>query len=186
MNPRRILAIDPSIDETGAALLSTGGDPHRGDLMGIWRVKPEGDTIPERLVSLKAQVMVLVMDQNPDVLVLEMPADQARGRGGQGFTQRSVMTLPTYGAAVGILVGCLSDWRYLPNSGARTVLYPSSSDWTGRDVPSSRDDKYKERRVRYVEHLYRKERGSLGPKTAAGNIADAVLIARWGLWRTAV
>ena len=51
----------------------------------------------------------------------------------------------------------------------------------GRADPVNRGDEHKEKRVSYVEWLYPVWAGRFGPKTKAGNVADAVLLARWAV-----
>lgn len=181
--PRRILAIDPSLTLTGCALLHS--DPKRpltGRLDKVWDIKPKGETLAMRLFDLHREVQSVICAARPTIVLVEMPADQKRGSRGGSFGRRSVMTLPSYGAAVGICLAATLAWQ--ESEEASATLFPSSSDWTGGDIPSSKDDDLKEKRVAYVTRLYGLEPGVLGPKSTAGNVADATLIARWGLWRT--
>lgn len=180
---RRILGIDPSLNEAAAALLEE--DPARPDLgrlLGGFRVRPDGTTLAERATSLGNLLIDLVDQHDPSVIVLETPADHRRG-GRMGYRGRSVMTAPLYGMAVGAAVMAL-ELGAASHSACPEVrlLYPSVNDWTGGDVPSSKGDKHKTKRAKYVSMLYRVPLHTLGPVSIAGNVADAVLIARWGLW----
>lgn len=183
------MGIDPSLNEAAVSLLSDDcTQPNLGKLLGCWRLTVADGTVPQRAVSLLWQVMQLVRSEAPDVVALELPAEQARGGRG-AFFGRAMMSGPLYGIAVGACIAGLEEFRADSASTIR-VLYPSVNDWTGRDVPSSRlpsgkEDRHKEQRVRYVEYLYGLKRGALGPKFSAGNAADAIFIARWALWRPA-
>lgn len=197
----KIMGIDPALGTAGVATLSDEA-PQRslGRLLDCWRVNVTGETVPERAVYLARELHKLVLDELPDVIVMEMPADPKRGGRG-AFRGRSTMTVPTYGIAVGGTILMLEALRLghvlwgvkkPPASWVPRVLHPSVNDWTGRDVPSTRwargplqgkEDRHKEQRVAYVHHLYGLAPGSLGPISVAGNAADAVLIARWGMWK---
>lgn len=180
---RRILAIDPGLTMTAGALIIAGPKEElRGRFYQSWTIKPKGDTLPMRLFNLLREVESVIARAEPTILVIEMPADRAMGGPGRSFNRRSIMSLPNYGAAVGVCVAASAAWGESEQASAQ--LFPSSSDWTGGDVPSSKDDEYKEKRVAYVQRLWNLPDGELGPKTTAGNVADAALIARWGLWRT--
>lgn len=190
----KVLGIDPSISEAAAALLIADGTT-TGRLDRIWRIQPKAGPLDERLERLAGDIEDIIEKMDPRVIVVELPADQTRGKGGRGFQRRSVMTLPTYGAAVGAVVIAVKRWApaNTTHGDALRMFFPSVSAWTKRDVPpatwrdpktgrSERDDR-KRARVAFVEHLYKLKGGELGPESVAGNAADAVLLARWGMWR---
>ena len=110
-------------------------------------------------------------------MVVEFPASRPRAPRHQDFGPRSALSLPSYGVAVGAVF--MQAVLHTPGR----VLTPASDEWPSRSVPRTAGDAHKEGRVRYVEGLYGLERGALGPKTRAGNVADAVLLAMWGLFR---
>ena len=188
--PTRILAFDPSINLTAAALLLV--EPKKagpGQLGPFWTIRPNGDRLSDRVRDLLDEASEVIEKAHADVIVVEMPADRPMGNR-RGFQRRSVLDLPNYGAAVGAVLAaahsCGPSHQVAPSEDRPfQLLTPSACDWTLRDVPSSANDEYKERRVRHVEALWRLKAGSLGAKTVAGNVADAMLLARWGSWRIA-
>jgi hypothetical protein len=109
-------------------------------------------------------------------LVVEFPADAMPP--GQ-FKNRSVAWLPTYGMAVGaILAGvCRIEGFGVP---PEWILTPPASRWWRGIAPPTKDDPHKERRVVRCETLWNLKPGSLGAKTTAGNVADALLLGFWG------
>lgn len=182
MTTYRIMGIDPSLSETGAALLSSDGDKLTGKLDGAWRIRTKSEgALHDRIIDLATQVRDLIAKEDPDIVAVELPVN--RPMGGHSFSRRSVLDLPNYGMAVGAALMAAAWTPRLLTKHPRTLLAPSVSDWTGKDIPSTRDDAHKEKRVAYVERLYRLQKGALGPKTYAGNQADAILIARHALWR---
>lgn len=85
----------------------------------------------------------------------------------------------------GICLGAVWSMRLKPEP---EVYTPRAKEWLGPtlEIPrcgSEKDgfDPLKRMRVMYVEELYRLGRGSLGPQEFAGSVADAILIARYGL-----
>ena len=177
------LAFDPSLGCSGWALLS-GAALADSTIEDAGTITLQDDApLADRLAVLASDASDLVRQLKPDQIVVEFP--ESRARGGGGFGARSVLSLPNYGAAVGALyIGV-----YLAAPGLR-ILTPCPSEWVGRGrIPSSRGDEHKEKRVGYVEWLYPAWAGRFGPKTKAGNVADAVLLARWGIshgayWKT--
>lgn len=180
--PIRVIAFDPSIRCTGYAVLEETGSPTHptfGRFVEAGTIKPKGTGVAERLLDLGNSVSQLLEESQPQaqVVVVEMPADQAIPEGKRRF-KGSALSIPVYGAAVGVV---LLAARY--GAPSAELMDPSSTDWTGGDVPSSRDDEHKVARVRYAETLWRLKAGALGSKTDAGNVADALFLARWGLFR---
>lgn len=181
-----ILGIDPSLNETAVAVL-VSGVPSVGRLVQVYRIRPEGDTLHDRACSLANELASIIEMHQPGCAVLELPADAKRGGWG-AYKGRSPLSIAPYGIAVGAAVMVLK-W-HLPaavNGGTPVrVFYPSVNDWTGRGVPSSKGDPNKVKRANFVRMLYRLGPEALGPKTVAGNAADAVLLARWGLLKLEV
>lgn len=173
----KIMGIDPSLHEAAAATLETSdARPDLGVLVGGWRVQVEGTNAVERAFSLVDQLYALIGKEKPDVLTIETPAD-AKVKWSGAYLGRSPIVAAMYGVGVGaVLLG-------LRPLGIRTI-YAGVNEWTSRDVPSTGGDKHKTKRVGYAAALYGRTVESFGPKTYAGNIADAIFIARWGLWRT--
>ena len=169
------LAFDPSLGCSGWALLS-GAALADSTIEDAGTITLQDDApLADRLAVLASDASDLVRQYQPDRIVVEFP--EHRARGGGGFGARSVLSLPNYGAAVGALyIGV-----YLA-SPETEILTPCPSEWVGRkQIPSSRGDEHKEKRVSYVEWLYPVWAGRFGPKTKAGNVADAVLLARWAV-----
>lgn len=173
-----ILAFDPSISSTGYAILRASG--RDGTFVAAGRIWARGKgldivtRIDQILTDAQAVVdEVAVMNATHASIVIETPQTETHGK------TRSASTLPTYGMAVGALV-----WGLVyPISWGRVTV--SATEWT-KGAPATGNDKYKVARVRFVEQLYRLKPGSLGAKTTAGDVADAVLIARWMVRRTAI
>lgn len=167
-----ILAIDPSLTCTGWALLRSVDDLVE---FGILRLR--SDDLPSRLIELATDIRSLVTAR-PDLqaIVIERP-QTAGGPNRGGFAKMGAMTIAAYGAAFGAAFTTVEAARQ-PST---IVLTPQPSDWVGRGrIPSSAGDTYKRRRVQYVEQLYPSARGNMGAKTNAGNVADAILMGRWG------
>jgi len=163
-----ILALDPSLTTTGYAVLSS---PERIAGMGIIRIKSA--PMLARVNELSSGIAELVRDHTPEWIVVEIPQKGGANRG--GYSGRAAMSGPVYGIAVGVAI--MQALRHLPPA---QVLTPMPMEWVGRgSIPSSKGDPKKVKRSRYVEYAYRLEPGSLGAASTAGNVADAVLLARW-------
>jgi len=171
-----ILALDPSSTCAGWAILRDDGQPPIAGVIAF----PDGMDIIERLDQIALDVRDLLPESRCpeiDAVVFERPEDSKRGKARQNFKARGHADMAHFGMAAGALYSEVK--ARLPG---RRIYTPTPSQWVGRGrVPSSKGDPHKERRVRWVEHLYRMPEGALGPKTKAGNVADAVLMARWGL-----
>ncbi len=168
-----ILAFDPSTTCTGWAVLGDAGDD--GKFLGAGMIRPDKfDTLTDRLLDMAEAVRERVRVAGADVVVVETPAATGRARAAQGF-KGTPLTIPIYGAAVGAaIVACGSTGKGVKVCGV------ASDEWTKHRVPTGRDP-HKAMRVEYVKRLYGIE--DLGPRSLAGNVADAILIARWRLWR---
>lgn len=111
------------------------------------------------------------------LVVIESPNEQfIRGR-----------QSPTVGGGVGAAFGAVSTAAHVGQRGplvrgARAdVRCPIAGQWSRGWCASVKDDEYKTARVAQVERLYRLSPGALGAKTSARDIADALLLAEWGV-----
>lgn len=174
-----ILSFDPSMTCTGWALLSRDGE----SILAMGTISLPDGSLADRLFSLQADARTVCIEngQRVEFMVVERPEDNPVGGGRQRF-KRSVLTLPSYGAAFASVLLATQGWP---------VITPSPIEWIGQGrIPSSSGDEHKERRVRWVEGLYHLPEGSLGVKTKAGNVADAILLGRFAAavgptWRPA-
>lgn len=161
-----VVGIDPSMTCTGYAVLSGSC------VLDAGVIRPSGKTLTERAHDLWRHCRDIVTTHRGAVVVVELPAARGIPPDAQGFRRRSALTLPVYGIAVGIVLGA-----YWASPGARLIAVAADA-WT-RGMPSTRGDPRKTGRVRLVEQLYGLGRGGLGAPTVAGNVADAVLLARY-------
>lgn len=176
-----ILGIDPSISCTGYCLLERSGE--HGRIIEAGKVSPTSrqTTLGERARQIVCDLNELVreaMDKaGLDTVIVETPQTVTRGKRGL----RSAATLPSYGVAVGAILAGLD----VPDGVERIEV--SATDWT-RGMPTTARDPDKVNRVLLVERMYGLEPGSLGARTVAGNVADAILLARYALvrWRVEV
>lgn len=169
----RVLAFDPSIALTGVGCVSNRGD----QLVSRALIRTGDGDHQARAEELWADVGVELAELNPDIVVVETPSITGRGRRHWGYEGRSVLSAPVYGLAVGIVLGQAFLYRKAnPNREIKVITRPADA-WT-KGLPGTADDEHKQGRVRLVEELFRLEAGALGAKTAAGNVADAILLAR--------
>jgi hypothetical protein len=108
----------------------------------------------------------------PDIVIVETPFEKTRG--GAGQSKRSVVTLPWYGVAVGAAI--CGAMRYLPGSDAK--LGGVANDTWAKRYPVGKDP-YKTARVKLAADVYGRQPEEFGCKSKAGDVADAVLMARW-------
>jgi hypothetical protein len=170
----KILSFDPSMSATGWALLVDDGTPD-GRLEGAGRITDSGGCVLERAWKLYSEVAALIGEQLQPLsatsrIIVEVPFNKARGG---PKSRRSAMTLPTYGMAVGA-VACAAK-----ASGWEVTSVPAA-DWS-RGLPGVMKDPYKTRRVMYAASIYGRKPREFGAKTTAGDVADAVLLARWSM-----
>ncbi len=178
------IGIDPSLKGTGLARLRLGLDTDRHTLVprfeGACHITPnskiENADLALRSESIWCEILEEMPIREPNVevmVILEHPMTVVRGKKGQ----RNAASLPNYGYLVGYLSAQLMPycksrgWKY---------LRPSATEWT-RFYPSTNKDKYKRRRVLLVAQMFELDPDILGPKSKAGDVADAVLLAHWGL-----
>jgi hypothetical protein len=171
-----ILSLDPSLTCTGYAVITAGKVMELGT---IKLAAASDDNLPDRLIELARDIRGLVggmVEPYPDAVVIERP--QTAGGPNRGtFAKQSPMTIAAYGAAFGAVL--ISAREMMPKAAA--LLTPTPAEWVGRNgvIPSSANDPHKTRRVAWVQERCPEVRGQLGPKTTAGNVADAILIGLW-------
>lgn len=174
----KILSLDPAMGVTGWALLTDDASPDgKPEDFGLIR-NAEGGDILERVRQFRDELLTLMEKSVPDLIVVETPF--ARARGGQKV-KRSALSLPTYGIAVGTAlcaaVGHQST-RHLHGPRPVKVISVPVDTWS---IGIRSGGEYKENRVQFATWLYKLREGIFGAKTTAGNVADALLMARWAL-----
>lgn len=169
------MGIDPSISCTGWALLNSAKDANDGGFVACGYIVPsKAKDLAVRIIDLAGAIGRRVQEYNPGLIVLETPAATGRAMSGQRF-KGTALTIPVYGAAVGACIVACS------RSNA-CVMGTPSDDWTkSPDTPRCRGDADKTNRVEYVQRVWGITLEA--PKSLAGNVADALLIARWGVRR---
>lgn len=170
----KVLGIDPSMGGTGMALLE-GTPGTDGCIVEALRHTPDGEGVGDRAGDLAAFIHEYVRQRDPEMIVVETPF---RGARGGGHSTRSVMTLPAYGMAVGAACAAVR----LSPVGRRIAVCVSADQWC---KISNGKDPYKQNRVRFAAAIYGRQPEDFGPKSKAGDIADAILLARWGLLQQA-
>jgi len=189
-----LMAFDPSMSCTGVAVIRDGEranapkfDNYResGTLIQAMTITPDGDTkdYAARLTSLFMQCRALLDEFTPSVVVVELPSTHApsQARGMQRVGQ------PIYGAAVGAVISAAACPANLQTceriTPPRVLAYPPDV-WT-RSLPPlarrTREDKYKTERVKLAAAIYLRSPEEFGAKSNAGDVADAVLLAEYGL-----
>lgn len=134
---------------------------------------------PAAFHELFRDVLALCRRMAPDTIIVEQPAASARA-GGRTFT-RSVLTLPTYGGGVASVY--LAAVCAKPPEG---LLTPAADEWPRNFAAPTKGDDHKQARVAQVRSWWQLGPDSLGVKSKAGNVADAVLMAQWAINRGAV
>jgi crossover junction endodeoxyribonuclease RuvC len=119
---QRVLGIDPGLTRCGYAVLdSTGAGGPKAMSLGVLRTPPS-DQLPQRLAALQAEIVALLREYRPDVVVVE-----------QVFFQVNVRTAMSVGQASGIALaeaaafGC-QVVQYTPNQVKNSV-----AGWGGAD-----------------------------------------------------
>ena len=165
----RILAFDPSKECTGYALIEDEGEG-RLVLVGDIRLKAKDKPlVGSWFPFLMREVGEVLQKHTPDVVAVELPA--ARNRPWSTYDKQAVIHIPTYGMAVGAVLATVYAMRHSP------VLVPVDQWSQGL----ARGGEHKEGRVRDAAYVFKVEESSFGPKSIAGNMADAALLARWVL-----
>lgn len=170
-----ILAFDPSKTCTGWAVLEDDGTPD-GRLVEAGTIKHDsahGCSPHMWIGDIQREVVGLHARVRSPVVAIETPAETGKAWG--GYRNRSVLSIPVYGMAVGAVVAAINTIEW---DGLKAVICVPVDEWAGR-MPTGGD--HKPHRVRMAAMLYEREQESFGTKTDAGNIADAVLLARWVL-----
>lgn len=173
-----VLALDPSLSCTGWAVVCVKGPAGLGKLVEAGRITPDHSG-PDAAIELHAEVRDLIAARSSDVVIVETPAAGRRAPGGGSFDKRSVVTLPSYGMAVGVCLAAALEWA--PRL-KHHVMHVPADEWC-RGLPSTRGDKNKSGRVRLAASLYGRDVSAFGAPSTAGNVADAVLLARWAMER---
>jgi len=178
-----IIAFDPSLSCTGFAVTSLDGRS-LVDCGIITDDASEGAGPYDRSKSIADQAMDLIevyatrfrLGNGVRAVVVEQPQTFSIGLGGK----RSAATAPNYGICVGVVTaGCdfLRDAAY-----PFELLTPSASEWT-RGYPGTKGDAKKRKRVAFAASLFGVPVEWFGPKTDAGNVADAALLGHWAAGR---
>lgn len=177
-----LIGIDPSLSCTGVAALKWDGSAgDRGEtLLTFGTIEAEPALAKAgpiyRSMDIATGVMNFIFEQGivptfPSAVILiaiEAPQDRMFGP----KKARSATSLPGYGVCVGVVAQRVR--IAVPEA---RMFFPTPMDWGSR-FPT-RGDVHKEGRVRKVEQMFRLAPGSLGPKSTAGNVADAILLARY-------
>lgn len=143
----------------------------------IRRTAAGGRSQFEAAAKIYREIVELIGEFPEASVVIETPA-AVTGRANRQFSSenRSHVTAPIYGIAVGAAMTACAACDVTP-------LEVASNRWPWRDMPSTRDDRYKERRVAYAARLFQRPMSDFGARTVAGNAADAALLGVWGLGR---
>jgi len=169
-----VLALDPGIGCTGYAFVQAAHPEPR--LLEAGTIRPEGDGWA-RCASIARQIQELLRHgrggHKAEAVVIETPF--ARPRGGPK-AQRSTMTLPMYGGAVGAAIVAADVMGYTPD------LVPVDT-WAVGIRGKTAADPYKSKRVQMASYAFNVPADQFGPKTHAGDVADAALLGRWWLSR---
>lgn len=187
----KIVAFDPSMTCVGWAVLSREhGDLDHGILLEAGTIRTDeletADTIG-RLQLIAKETAAMIDEHEPSIVAVELPSTfvPSQGRGMQRRGQ------PTYGMAVGVVIAATSTPRTSKygriTTPPRVIGWPPDV-WTRALPPEARrtsDDKNKTRRVAHAARIYQRTPESFGPKTRAGDIADAVLVGWYAMLTTA-
>lgn len=160
----RILAIDPGMTNTGYAVLD---GPDFVVEAGVLQPDALADPI-DRLRSMVKDARELVRTHDVFEVVVETPMDVMYGK----FSQRSLVSLPWYGIAIGAFAFGIT---------GVSVLTVSASTW-GKHFPrgpkGTKEYRDKAARVAAVSALYPAIKMPTSKARAAGMV-DAILMGRW-------
>ncbi|MBS0187937.1 MAG: crossover junction endodeoxyribonuclease RuvC [Planctomycetes bacterium] len=165
----KLLAFDPSLSCTGWALLNQDGPSISLANFGFFE-PPEGDDLAPKLKFIHTTTRERIKAAAPDVISVELPQTVSMGQ------SRNARTLPSYGAAVGIVLAAAIE------SGAKVVTI-TATEW-GRLAKRTRGraGAAKENRVQMVRVYFGVELGvTIRNKAKAGNVADAALLGRYAI-----
>lgn len=163
------LIIDPSLACTGWAIIEDAPQLESNcRMIAAGSTKADKGTACERAHQIAIEIFQEIQKEKIESFdtIIETPMTFCVGRG-----PRSASTLPNYGIVVGTI------WMYFKLQGKGKVHEVSASKWA---ISSKvKGDKDKTMRVMAVEQKFNLKPGSLGCKTDAGNVADAVLLGVW-------
>lgn len=187
----KLLAFDPSMTCVGWAVLEREpGGPDHGRLLDAGTIRADSiDTsdVIARTQLIGREAKALVDDEEPSIVAVELPSKfvPSQGRGMQRRGQ------PTYGMAVGAVIDAVSipfNFKHRrPMTPPRVIGWPPDV-WTRslpRGAQATKDDQYKTARVEHAARMFNRRPEDFGPKTLAGDVADAVLIGRYAMLATA-
>lgn len=141
-------------------------------------IHPEGNTVGERAIDLAREVCAVLGTGTYGgwAAVVEMPFAKRRPPAG---ARRSVVDLPTYGVAAGVVLATT-----IPFVRVGQILTPPSDEWPTGWAPPVKGDRYKSARVAFANSLYGLDLvAQCGSKSKAADMADALLLAEWGASR---
>lgn len=187
----KLIAFDPSMTCVGWAVMSREpGAPDTGELVAAGTIRTDALEASETIARIQLigrEAKALVDDEEPSIVAIELPSTfvPSQGRGMQRRGQ------PNYGMAVGAVIDAASVpfnfKQRRPVTPPRVIGWPPDV-WT-RSLPTgvrtTRDDKYKTARVEHAARMFNRRPEDFGPKTRAGDVADAVLIGRYAMLATA-
>jgi Holliday junction resolvasome RuvABC endonuclease subunit len=167
----KILAFDPSKECTGYALIEDGPGDGVLKLVGdIQHTEKEKGQVGSWFPKLMREVGEVITRHTPDVVAVELPAASRKPWG--GYKGRSALSMPVYGMAVGgVLSGVYAKFAFDP------ILVPVDV-WAAH---IAKGNEQKIGRVRAAAYAFQVDECAFGPKSIAGNMADAALLARWVL-----
>ena len=165
-----LMALDPSMTCTGYAIVTH--EKGREMLIEAGTITPDGEDLVERCESLRSQIRSLMFSRYTTHSVIETPTVGARPNG--SYKGRSAQSMPVYGVAVGVAIVAAN---------VPTLVRGIPADQWTRGMPATRGDPHKQGRVRVAAARWNVTPESLGCKTKAGNVADAMLLAAWALGR---
>lgn len=173
----KALALDPSMGCTGWAVLEEAVNNENGQIIAAGTIAPNLEPSEgggRRTLDLYRQFYALIHQHDPGMVVIEEPAQF----GAWGPAQKA--GLPLYGMAVGAAVCAAAECS--TDFGDFEIVFYQPHVWSkGLPVNKKGTDPHKNGRVRLAATLYGRSPESFGTKTKAGNVADAVLLARYAL-----
>lgn len=171
----KILALDPAKGCTGWAVLEDDGSPD-GAILGAGTIKvaTDGRSAHVWLGDLAREVLALHAKERTEYVAIETPSESSGGSRSR-YANRAATSMPVYGMAVGCVIAAVNtiEWE-----GLKAVVCVPVDHWA-RYLKTG--GKHKPERVRVAAMLYGREVREFGTKSDAGNVADAVILARWVL-----